>query len=107
LQSYVDRVSSVVAAQAEPVILAGHSMGGIAISQVAEAHPDRIAALVYLCAFLLQNGESVLALATSMQDSLLLPEFIPRPEEACSISGGKGWDRLSSPTAHRRTPNGQ
>jgi pimeloyl-ACP methyl ester carboxylesterase len=39
-------------------ILVGHSMGGMAVSQAAEYVPERIAALVYVTAVLLQNGQS-------------------------------------------------
>ncbi len=42
----------------EPVILAGHSRGGIVISEAAERAPDAIAALVYICAMMLPSGLS-------------------------------------------------
>ena len=41
-----------------PVILAGHSRGGIVVSQAAELAPDAIGALVYICAMMLPNGMS-------------------------------------------------
>jgi pimeloyl-ACP methyl ester carboxylesterase len=41
------------------VVLCGHSYAGAVISGVAERIPDRIAALVYLDAFVLENGECV------------------------------------------------
>jgi pimeloyl-ACP methyl ester carboxylesterase len=41
------------------VVLCGHSYGGPVISGVADRIPDRIGALVYLDAFVLQNGQSV------------------------------------------------
>jgi pimeloyl-ACP methyl ester carboxylesterase len=41
-----------------PVILVGHSRGGLVISQTAESAPDAIDALVYICAMLLPNGLS-------------------------------------------------
>jgi pimeloyl-ACP methyl ester carboxylesterase len=59
LDAYVDRVREAVDAQAEPVILVGHSMAGVVISQTAEDCPDKLEALVYLCAFLPGNGESL------------------------------------------------
>ena len=46
------------AAGAGPVILVGHSRGGIVISTAAEAAPDAITALVYVCAVLLPDGVS-------------------------------------------------
>ena len=41
----------------EPVILVGHSRGGLVISEAAEQRPERIRRLVYLTAFLLRSGE--------------------------------------------------
>ncbi len=41
------------------VILVGHSYGGMVITGVADRVPDRIKALVYLDAFLPENGESL------------------------------------------------
>jgi pimeloyl-ACP methyl ester carboxylesterase len=52
-------VADLVGRQAEPVILVGHSRGGVVISQAAEFVPDRVAALVYLSAFLVPNGGSL------------------------------------------------
>jgi pimeloyl-ACP methyl ester carboxylesterase len=41
-----------------PVVLAGHSRGGLVISQAAETAPDAIDALVYICAMMLPDGMS-------------------------------------------------
>ena len=41
------------------VVLCGHSYGGMVISGVVEAVPDRIAALVFLDAFVPENGQSL------------------------------------------------
>jgi len=41
-----------------PVVLCGHSRGGLVISQAAEAAPEAIDALVYICAMLLPSGMS-------------------------------------------------
>ena len=43
------------------VILVGHSYGGMVISGVAEQVPDRIAKLIYLDAFVPNDGESLLS----------------------------------------------
>src|SRR5271169_3209137 len=51
------------------VILCGHSYGGCVISGVADRIPDRIGALVYLDAFVLENGQSLHdALPPAMRD---------------------------------------
>jgi pimeloyl-ACP methyl ester carboxylesterase len=55
----VDRVVAVLDALPEPVILVGHSAGGPVVSAVAEVRPERIAKLVYLSAFLLPDGTSL------------------------------------------------
>ncbi len=41
------------------IVLVGHSYGGMVISGVADRMPERIRALVYLDAFLPQNGDSL------------------------------------------------
>ena len=64
LQSWIDRTVQVLEQCSEPVVLVGHSMGGMVIAGVAGARPDKIAALVYLCAFMPQVGESLFDLAT-------------------------------------------
>ncbi|WP_197041933.1 alpha/beta fold hydrolase [Sandarakinorhabdus oryzae] len=45
-------------ASQQPVVLAGHSRGGIVISQAAELAPEAMDALVYLCAMMLPGGMS-------------------------------------------------
>lgn len=53
---YTLHVMKVVQACSGPVVLVGHSGGGITVSQVAEAMPDRIAAVVYLAGMMLPTG---------------------------------------------------
>lgn len=63
LDDYVSAVVKWVNAQAGPVILVGHSMAGIVISQAAEVlGKEKISALIYLDAFLPKNGESLFSL---------------------------------------------
>jgi pimeloyl-ACP methyl ester carboxylesterase len=75
LQHYVDHVCQGLDAQAEPVILVGHSRGGVVITQAAEERPEKIAALVYLCAFLPRNGESLIQLAQQDTETLIFPHL--------------------------------
>jgi len=81
LKSYTERICEIAGAQAEPVILAGHSMGGIAITQAAENCPKQIAALAYLCAFLPRNGDSLMSWASQDSESMVNPTTTsPRPD---------------------------
>jgi pimeloyl-ACP methyl ester carboxylesterase len=50
------------------VILLGHSYGGMVITGVADRIPERIGRLVYLDAFLPENGESLMRLRPSRGD---------------------------------------
>lgn len=50
-------VASLVRVQPEPVILCGHSRGGVVISTAAEIAPEAIRALVYIAAFMLPDGD--------------------------------------------------
>lgn len=55
----------------EPVILVGHSRGGLLISEAAEARPEKVRTLVYLAAFLLRDGESLFAMSSLDTETLL------------------------------------
>jgi pimeloyl-ACP methyl ester carboxylesterase len=82
LQAYVDRVLDVIDRCSEPVVLAGHSMGGIVISQAAEQRPDSIRALVYVCAFLLQDGQTLLQMAEPDREALVMPNLVMSSDQA-------------------------
>ena len=56
LESYRAQVAAAVSAEPAPVVLVGHSFGGITIANVAEALPERIRALVFVGAYLPQAG---------------------------------------------------
>lgn len=68
---YRDTVLNAIAAEVTPVVLVGHSFGGITISNVAEAAPGKIQSLVYLSAYLPADGESLMTLAMTDRDSYL------------------------------------
>jgi pimeloyl-ACP methyl ester carboxylesterase len=76
LESYRDAVVAAIEAQAQPVILVGHSFGGMVISTAAEAVPDRVEALVYLAAYLARSGESLVTLSSQDQYSQLGQEGV-------------------------------
>ncbi len=80
LQDYASKVINVINQSNKPVILVGHSMGGIVLSTVAEAIPNKIAKLVYLAAFLLPNGKTLVDVASQDAESLVTPNLIINPE---------------------------
>lgn len=69
LKDYVKTVTNAINAQPGKVILVGHSMAGVVISQVAEAIPNKIDKLVYVSAYLPKNGEDLLGLAKKDAES--------------------------------------
>lgn len=66
---YRDTVLKAIGSESKPVVLVGHSFGGIAVTNVAEAAPEKVKTVVYLAAFLPQDGESMLSLAKQDRDS--------------------------------------
>lgn len=56
LQAYCDRVCEVIDSLDDEVVLVGHSLGGLTISQVAEHRHDRLRCLVYVAAFIPESS---------------------------------------------------
>lgn len=75
LEAHRDAVLAVVRQSEAPVVLVGHSFGGMTISAVAEAEPGKIRRLVYVAAYLPQSGQSLQDLAFSDPDSKAGPNF--------------------------------
>ncbi len=59
LERYRDAILADIAKHGGPVVLVGHSAGGYPITAVAETAPEKIAGLVYLCAYVPQDGMSL------------------------------------------------
>ena len=64
------------------VILCGHSYGGCVVSGVADRVPDRIGALVYLDAFVLENGQCL---------NDMIPPEVRSERLALAKEVGDGW----------------
>jgi pimeloyl-ACP methyl ester carboxylesterase len=56
LDAYREQVADVVVREAAPVVLVGHSFGGITIANVAEKLPERVRRLVFVGAYLPAAG---------------------------------------------------
>ena len=61
LERYAERVGEVLAA-AEPAVLVGLSMGGVVITQAAADAPELVRSLIFVCAFMPGDGQSLLDL---------------------------------------------
>lgn len=75
LNDYRDKVTDFLDSLDHPIILVGHSMGGVVISAAAEKRPSKIDKLIYLSAFLLKNEQSLLDLASMDTRSKVLPNL--------------------------------
>jgi len=62
LDSSADRLCEVLQAHPEKALVVGHSMGGVIATHGSARCPERIAALVYVAAFLPKDGQSLIEL---------------------------------------------
>jgi pimeloyl-ACP methyl ester carboxylesterase len=82
LRQHVEDVSLALSKFPDQVILVGHSYAGMIISGVAEINPTHIQRLVFLDAFIPENGQSVLD---------LLPPEIGTHFREVAREHGDGW----------------
>jgi pimeloyl-ACP methyl ester carboxylesterase len=60
LPRYAEAICEAMARAGSPVVLTGHSMGGMAITQAAARRPELIERLIYVSAFLPQPGQALI-----------------------------------------------
>jgi len=73
LETHIDDIVNLIRwEELSGVTLCGHSYGGCVIGGVADRVPDRIGALVYLDAFVMEDGENLLQHVHESQRNLLL-----------------------------------
>lgn len=83
LQSYTDQVCFALESLTD-VILVGHSMGGIVITQAGEVCTDKIKSLVYLTAILPENGQSLMTKGQERPASDQVPYYDFSPDGVSS-----------------------
>lgn len=76
LRAWTDQITALAESSSERIVLVGHSRGGIVLSEVAERIPERIRVLVYVTAFLLEDGRSLLDSVAEQPESLVPPAMI-------------------------------
>lgn len=115
-----DVVNTILFERLDSVILMGHSYGGMVVTGVADSVPDKIKKVIYLDAFLPENGESVEAYLQGntnadlikskdgiyiypswVRDSTAFPRDVPHPlasiKEPISLKNQK---RLNIPSTY-------
>lgn len=81
LDLWADAVGRAIDAAGEPVVLVGHSRGGLVISAAAERHPQGIRSLTYLTAYLLKDGDTLLARAGDDTESDVVSNVVFSPDQ--------------------------
>lgn len=95
LDAYANRACAALAERDEPAVLVGYSMGGVVITQAAQHCSERIASLVFVCAFMPSNGQSLL-------DMTHLPEAAgDQIQENLTIAGDPPVATLSADATAR------
>jgi pimeloyl-ACP methyl ester carboxylesterase len=75
MAEYVAPVERLVVSAERPVVLVGHSMGGLTLSYLGERYPEKIAAVIYLAALLPWRGLSLATLPS--QESIIASLIAP------------------------------
>ncbi|PKB71376.1 MAG: hypothetical protein BZY87_05845 [SAR202 cluster bacterium Io17-Chloro-G6] len=70
LDTYANHVCKILDQLKEPVVLVGHSLGGLTITRAAEYRPDKIRSLVYLTALLLGSGQAMMTVDSRESDAV-------------------------------------
>ena len=83
LDTHINDVANLIRwEELSDVILCGHSYGGCVVSGVADRVPEQIGALVYLDAFVLENGQCL---------NDMIPPEVRRKRLALVNEVGEGW----------------
>jgi len=77
----------IIAAQDGPVILVGHSYGGVVITEA--GNDPKVVGLVYIAAFAPDKGESVAALIKDPQPGAPVPPILPPQDGYLSLDRAK------------------
>jgi pimeloyl-ACP methyl ester carboxylesterase len=80
-------VRDVIASIGGPVVLVGHSYGGLVITEAAAGN-DNVSALVYVCAFAAETGESAFELSGKFPGSTLGDALAAYPVSSAGSSPG-------------------
>lgn len=95
LENYVETVIGAIDKLDHKVVLVGHSMAGAVISHVAEQIPEKIERLVYVTAFLLKNGDSIIEAMQRDPGGQFLPELKFSDDGSYATAEEKTWRNIA------------
>ncbi|AVW90229.1 alpha/beta fold hydrolase [Celeribacter baekdonensis] len=81
LDLYRDAILHKIAEIGTPVILVGHSAGGYAITAAAEAAPECVAQMIYVCAYVPEDGKSLGDMRRSARAHPVLAAIAKTPDD--------------------------
>lgn len=94
LDAYAERVRAQLDERPEPAVLVPNSMGGMVCTQAAARSPEKVAAIVYVAAFLPLDGQSLI-------DLTRLPEGADDEIQAnMVVEGDPPTARMPGPASH-------
>ena len=85
LDLYRDTVVAALNGVSGPSILVGHSFAGIVIAAAAEQAPEKIKTLVFVAAYLPQDGDSLVSMASRDPDAKIGPHLQIKKEQGLAI----------------------
>lgn len=89
-EDYVQAIAALVEEQTEPVFLVGHSLAGTLLSAIGERFPEKVAALVYLTAFLLPSGGNLFQVVETDHETTAVPYMSLDSERGLSLFAPRG-----------------
>lgn len=93
MANYVSSLVDLIGTLDGPVHLVGHSLGGLIITGVAEAIPERIANLIFLAAFLAEDGQTCLQAGAADKQTTLGSAVILVPGADVSVADDTAGQR--------------
>ena len=95
--SYVEKLSQFIEEKdLSKLVLVGHSLAGIILPEIASRFPERIQHLVYLAAFVLNEGESAIELVPTDRRQSYFDMSDQSPEKSISLDFETAYRRFFS-----------
>jgi pimeloyl-ACP methyl ester carboxylesterase len=93
LEAYERVVADAVDRAKPPVVLVGHSLGGVTVSKFVESRPDAVAGLVLVNALLVEDGEAALSklLTAGEECAFMQPGALAFSDDGSTVSVARSF----------------